>query len=137
MARTVPVEVRIADLEPVKKMLVAAGEEIGRLLDCLQDIEGIVRTYDVDPSVRALILDRIGQVLAYPVGEPSGGPRRDGAVTCQRCQRIYVPTPRDDFYENAWCFECLLAEKAPDLVGKPHLVVVADRPSTDDSEDAT
>ena len=46
-------------------------------------------------------------------------------VTCQRCERTYTPTPLDDFYDDAFCFGCLLAEKAPVLVGKPHLVAYA------------
>ena len=56
-------------------------------------------------------------------------------VTCRGCQRSYVPTPLDDYYNattvtDGLCFACLIAEKAPDLVDKPHLVVFV--PSDDE-----
>lgn len=53
----------------------------------------------------------------------------DLTVTCRRCERTYRCTPLDDYYEatsttDGLCFQCLLAEKAPDLAGKPHIVVI-------------
>lgn len=49
-------------------------------------------------------------------------------VTCRRCARSYVCTPLDDYYESTTatdgeCFDCLIAEEAPHLVGLPYGVV--------------
>lgn len=55
----------MTDLESVKTLLVAAGEEIGRLIDCLQDIEGLVR--DLDPVLASAVRARIRQVLDHPM----------------------------------------------------------------------